>query len=312
MSVTVGSRKLLAAQQQAAGHVLPRPRLQPARPQLLVLQLKCPTCGCASTRLHRSWAFDNDKQPTAVDSLEDLEIAVPVDQRPVNELAHLKEAFLYNWATLPLNTYLSKVALVFAVFFAFIGAPIANQTFDPNKQPLEFVLSATTGSLLVVAVLMLRIYLGWAYVQERLRSAAVPYEETGWYDGQVFVKPPEVLTRDRLLASYQVKPVLTKLRQTLLGAGVVLLTSAVLLGGLIQSGTDEDGVYGRGSGQPVPRQVTSDGVLFGKRVKDLSQLANDDELAAEEAEAQAGIPGYCADRLLRAYAGGQYCSKFER
>lgn len=41
----------------------------------------------------------------------------------------------------------------------------------------------------------------------------------------------------------------------------------------------------------MPRQVTADGVLFGKRVKDLSQLANDDELAAEEAEAQAGIPG---------------------
>jgi hypothetical protein len=60
----------------------------------------------------------------------------------------------------------------------------------------------------------------------------------------VFVKPPEVLTRDRLLASYQVKPVLVKLRQTLLGAGVVLLTSAVLLVGLLQSGMDEDGVYG--------------------------------------------------------------------
>lgn len=64
------------------------------------------------------------------------------------------------------------------------------------------------------------------------------------YDGQVFVKPPEVLTRDRLLASYQVRPVLTKLRQTLLGAGVVLLTSSVLLVGLIRSDTDEDGVYG--------------------------------------------------------------------
>lgn len=60
----------------------------------------------------------------------------------------------------------------------------------------------------------------------------------------MFVKPPEVLTRDRLLASYQVKPVLTKLRQTLLGAGVVLLTSAVLLTGLIQTGS-EDGVYGK-------------------------------------------------------------------
>lgn len=64
------------------------------------------------------------------------------------------------------------------------------------------------------------------------------------YDGQVFVKPPEVLTRDRLLASYQVRPVLDKLRQTLLGAGVILLASSVLLVGLLQSGTDEYGVYG--------------------------------------------------------------------
>ncbi len=47
-------------------------------------------------------------------------------------------------------------------------------------QPLEFVLSASVGSLLVVAVVVLRIYLGWSYVGERLLSAAVPYEETGW------------------------------------------------------------------------------------------------------------------------------------
>ena len=32
------------------------------------------------------------------------------------------------------------------------------------------------------------------------------------YDGQVFVKPPEVLTRDRLLGTYEVKPVLARLR----------------------------------------------------------------------------------------------------
>lgn len=32
------------------------------------------------------------------------------------------------------------------------------------------------------------------------------------YDGQVFVKPPEVLARDRLLGTYEVKPVLARLR----------------------------------------------------------------------------------------------------
>jgi hypothetical protein len=47
----------------------------------------------------------------------------------------------------------------------------------------------------------------------------------------------------------------------------------------------------RNASKPVPRQVTADGVLYGKRVKDLSELANDDELAAEEAAAQGGIPG---------------------
>lgn len=65
-------------------------------------------------------------------------------------------------------------------------------------------MSAALGALLVVAVAVLRIYLGWAYVGGRLLSAAVEYEETGWYDGQLFVKPPEVLARDRLLGSYEV------------------------------------------------------------------------------------------------------------
>lgn len=55
-------------------------------------------------------------------------------------------------------------------------------------------------------------------------------------------------------------------------------------------------VRGGGSGKVVPRQVTADGLLYGKRVKDLSQLLNDDELAAEEAAAQGGVPGECLCR----------------
>lgn len=42
----------------------------------------------------------------------------------------------------------------------------------------------------------------------------------------------------------QVKPVLGKLRTTLLGSGAALLTAAVLLFGLIRAGSDADGMYG--------------------------------------------------------------------
>jgi hypothetical protein len=50
--------------------------------------------------------------------------------------------------------------------------------------------------------------------------------------------------RDRLLGMYQVKPVLGKLRGTLLGAGALLAASAVALAALISAGADADGVYG--------------------------------------------------------------------
>ena len=45
---------------------------------------------------------------------------------------------------------------------------------------------------------------GRQYVGDRLRTATLDYEETGWYDGATFHKPQEVLVRDRLLAAYEV------------------------------------------------------------------------------------------------------------
>jgi len=51
-------------------------------------------------------------------------------------------------------------------------------------------------------LVVLRIYLGWSYVGDRLLSAVVPYEETGWYDGQMWVKPPEVNEHDFRPARY--------------------------------------------------------------------------------------------------------------
>ena len=95
---------------------------------------------------------------------------------------------------------------------------------------MAFALAASTGGLLVVALATLRIYLGWAYVGDRLLSATVAYEETGWYDGMTFVKPPEILARDRLLGMYVVRPALAQLKTTLLGTGGAFAVVAIALG----------------------------------------------------------------------------------
>eukprot|EP00887_Chlorella_sp_A99_P004946 scaffold4.g4946.t1 len=218
-----------------------------------------------------------------------LEVEVPADQRPVNELRQLKQAQLYSWATLDLPSYLKRLAILYTAVFLLLGGPIAAQTFDPTGHPLQWFLSASTGALLVVAVASLRIYLGWSYVGARLLTAALEYEETGWYDGQVFVKPPEVLTRDRLIGTYEVKPVLARLRTTLqLTGGALVATTAALVLLLASQPEAED------------------------KVRDLSSLLDDDEAAKLEAEAQGSVPGYCADRYFKAAAGGEeVCQRLE-
>ena len=46
-----------------------------------------------------------------------------------------------------------------------------------------------------------------------MNSESVEYEESGWYDGQVWVKPLVLKERESLIASNEVKPILKNLIQ---------------------------------------------------------------------------------------------------
>lgn len=98
-----------------------------------------------------------------------------------------------------------------------------------SHEAVRALVAAASSGVVVVTLVVVRMYLGWAYVGNRLLSATVEYEETGWYDGQVWVKTAEILARDRLLGSFSVKPVLSRLKNTLVVLAVSLCTCAVLL-----------------------------------------------------------------------------------
>lgn len=247
-----------------------------------------------------AWSSDDDGQwdPS-------FEIEVPSEQRPVNELAALKDAALYSWAELSLFQFGIRLAGLWVFFFVLLGGPIAAASFEPTREPIKFLLAGGAGSLFAVSVLVLRMYLGWSYVGDRLLSAVVPYEETGWYDGQLFVKPPEILARDRLLGSYQVKPVMNRLKQTLVGAGALLATATAALVILVPPQND----MGTIMYTPPPRSAT-EAVAPTMKVDILNppeEVMNDDDMAAAAAAAANGRPAYCSDRYYRALAGGQYC-----
>uniref|UniRef100_A0A0D9VVL5 DUF1230 family protein n=1 Tax=Leersia perrieri TaxID=77586 RepID=A0A0D9VVL5_9ORYZ len=232
-----------------------------------------------------------------------MEIEVPFEQRPVNEYSALKDSVLYSWAELSPGSFFVRLGGLWLITFTVLAAPIAAASFSPGKDPLKFALAAGIGTLLLVSLVVLRIYLGWSYVGDRLLSAVVPYEETGWYDGQMWVKPPEVLARDRLLGSYKVvKPVINLLKQTLVGTGVLLVGAVSLFA---FAAPVEDFIHSLNA--PTSAAFSKPSLRREDLLRLPVEVIQDDDLAAAAAEAAEGRPVYCRDRYYRALAGGQYC-----
>ncbi|MGL5083860.1 MAG: CGLD27 family protein [Microcoleaceae cyanobacterium] len=151
---------------------------------------------------------------------------VPFEQRPVNEYLELRESWLFNWVTLDWPQYLRKLSWVWGWSWLICG-PVAAASFAPQKYWVKFLLTGGAGASLILTLFVVRLYLGWVYIQSRLKSPMVFYEESGWYDGQTWAKTPEFLAQDQLILTYQVQPLLMRLQQTFCG-----LSMLVVVGGL--------------------------------------------------------------------------------
>jgi Conserved in the green lineage and diatoms 27 len=152
---------------------------------------------------------------------------VPTEQQPLNEYQELQESWFFRWAMLKGVGYWKPIVILWAVGWVF-AAPVATVSFPMAKYPLQFALSAGAGALVLPALALVRLYLGWMYVRDRLSKAEIFYEESGWYDGQVWTKPEEVLQRDRLIVSYEIQSLLKRLYLTFGGLALLLVGGSVL------------------------------------------------------------------------------------
>lgn len=147
---------------------------------------------------------------------------VPLEQQPLTEYERLKERPGFSWTTEPEKRYfqaLFSIAL-FCLGLCFTLGRASTPSSGGDQEPIVYLYSVT-GALTLLMLIYIRIYLGWQYVYNRLMRSTVPYEESGWYDGQTWVKSPEALVQDRLTGTYQLRPILERLKVTL-GALIVL------------------------------------------------------------------------------------------
>jgi hypothetical protein len=105
------------------------------------------------------------------------------------------------------------------IFFTSI---IVTNAHERERNEVIYVLQIITSALGVFNLWILRLYLAWKYIYDRLMNATVSYEESGWYDGQTWVKTNEVLIQDRLIGTYEVLPVIDRLRTVILLSTMVI------------------------------------------------------------------------------------------
>ena len=84
-----------------------------------------------------------------------------------------------------------------------------------------------TASLAFPILLLIRQWLSWIYIYKRLNSENIEYEESGWYDGQIWEKPIDWRAKDLLIAQHQIKPILNHLKV------VIILLMSVIISSLL-------------------------------------------------------------------------------
>jgi hypothetical protein len=156
---------------------------------------------------------------------ETLACPVPAEQRPLREYEQLLASWFFIWPSGSQLTLLRPLTISWMLALP-PALLVASGSYALRRHPLPLVSAALVVALLLPLLLLVRQWLGWSYVRRRLVSERVEYEESGWYDGQVWEKPLAWRQRDLLVARHQVAPVLQRLRSAL------LLIVSLMAGGL--------------------------------------------------------------------------------
>ena len=150
---------------------------------------------------------------------------VPREQQPTNEFIELSKSKIFSWPKTKKSLILILIKFWVGAFILFLVISSGSVYFKTSL--FKYILLSLFSSLSIPLLISIRLYLGWNHIFKRLRSEKVEYEESGWYDGQVWEKPLVLKEKESLIAAIEVKPVLKNLIQ------VISIISVLALSGIL-------------------------------------------------------------------------------
>ena len=158
--------------------------------------------------------------------MNEFKCPVPREQQPTNEFIELSESIIFSWPKTKKSLILILVKFWVGSFVLFLLISSGSVYFKTSL--LKYMLLSLLSSLSIPLLITIRLYLGWKHVFRRLTSERVEYEESGWYDGQVWIKPLVLKEKESLIASLEVKPILKNLIQTFSIISILALSGILL------------------------------------------------------------------------------------
>ena len=158
--------------------------------------------------------------------MSDSKCPVPKEQQPTNEFIELSKSIIFSWPK-------TKKSLIFVLIKFWLGAfviflVISSGSIYFEKSIFKYILISFFSSLSIPLLISIKLYLGWNHIFKRLTSEKVEYEESGWYDGQVWIKPLVLKEKESLIASIEIKPILKNIIQIFSIVSILVLSGILL------------------------------------------------------------------------------------
>ena len=153
---------------------------------------------------------------------------VPSNQRPLNEFNSIRNSWIISWPFLERNIFYRKLILSW-LFVIPISLIISYGSDYLKNNIFELIFVSLTASLFFPILLLIRQWLSWVYIYKRLNSENIEYEESGWYDGQIWEKPVDWRAKDLLIAQHQVKPILNHIKKIIFITSLIISASLLII-----------------------------------------------------------------------------------
>ena len=158
--------------------------------------------------------------------MKESKCPVPKEQQPTNEFIELSKSKIFSWPKTKKSLILILIKFWIGTFVLFLVISSGSVYFKTSL--LKYILLSFFGSLSIPLLISIRLYLGWNHIFKRLISEKVEYEESGWYDGQVWEKPLVLKEKESLIPSIEVKPILKNLIQIFSIISVLALSGILI------------------------------------------------------------------------------------